>query len=88
VKALRRRYGRAVKPMMPDMSWLYGGPTGSIHERAAAALGWSVEDTQRMSLQALREVVRSVDPALAAEMDQAIRSGSYIVGERRKSRRR
>jgi hypothetical protein len=85
-KTLRRRYGRAVKPPMPDMSWLYGGPTGSLHERAAAALGWSVPDTQSMSLQSLREVVRPVNPALAVEMDREIRSGRYIVGERRRRR--
>ena len=77
---LHRLYGRAVKPPMPDMSWLYSGPTGSLHERAAAALGWPVADTQSMSLQSLREVVRPVNPALAAEMDRELRSGRYIAG--------
>ena len=81
-RVLKKRYGRAVKPPMPDMSWLYGGPTGSLHDRAAAALGWPLADTQSMSLQSLREVVRP----LAGEMDRAIRSGSYIVGERRRRR--
>ncbi len=82
--ALRRRYGRAhVKSRMPDMSWLYGGATGSLHERAAAALGWPVRDTQSMSLHALRELVRPVNPGLANEISMAIESGSYIRGGRR-----
>ncbi len=89
-RALRRRFGRAVHPPMPDMSWLYGDvPTGgSLHERAARALGWSVADTQSMSLAALRDVVRPVSPALAEEMSRKIQSGSHIVGARRKSRSR
>jgi len=52
-----------------------------LHERAARALGWSVHDTQSMSMQALREVVRPVDPALAREMDFLIQSGAYVRGE-------
>jgi hypothetical protein len=69
---------------MPDMSWLYGdAPRGTLHERAARALGWSVRDTQSMSMHALREAVRPVNPALAEEMSREIRSGRYIVGERR-----
>jgi hypothetical protein len=67
---------------MPDMSWLYGGATGTLHERIAAALGWSVADTQSMSLQSLRDLVRPVNPELAGEITRAIQSGSYIVGER------
>jgi hypothetical protein len=73
---------------MPDMSWLHGGPTGTVHERAAKALGWSVKDTQSMSLASLREVVRDVNPGLANEISMMIQSGSHIVGERHKSRRR
>lgn len=83
-----RRYGRAVHPPMPDMSWLYGGAGGTMHERAAKALGWSVADTQSMSLAALREMVRPVNPELAGEMTRAIQSGSHIVGAPQKKRRR
>ena len=84
VKQPRARHAHARQRIpMPDMSWLHGGLTGSIHERAAAALGWSVADTQSMSLQALREVVRPVNPALAAEIDREVQSGRYIVGARR-----
>ena len=69
---------------MPDMSWLYGdAPRGTLHERAAAALGWSVRDTHSMAMQSLRAAVRHVNPALAEEISREIRSGRYIVGERR-----
>jgi hypothetical protein len=67
---------------MPDMSWLYGGASGTMHERAAKALGWSVADTHSMSLHSLRELVRPVNPELAGEMTRAIQSGSYIRGSR------
>lgn len=87
-RALSRRYGRAVHPPMPDMSWLFGDAGGSLHERAARALGWSVADAQSMSLAALRDVVRPVNSALAEEMSRKIQSGGHITGARHKSRRR
>jgi hypothetical protein len=62
-----------------------------LHERVAKALGWSVKDAQSLSMQALRELVRPVDPGLAREMDHLIQSGAYIRGEpltRRGSTRR
>lgn len=52
----------------------------TLHERIAAALGWTLHDAQSFSLQTLREVVRPVSPKLAAELDEAIRSGRYITG--------
>jgi hypothetical protein len=55
--------------------------TGDLHERVAKALGWSVEDTQSMSMQALRDLVRPVDKDLAREMDYMIQSGAYVRGE-------
>ncbi len=58
--------------------------TPDLHERIAKALGWTVAEAQSFSFQALREMVRAVDPALTAELDAAIRSGSYIRGEPRK----
>lgn len=54
------------------------GPT--LHERIAAALGWPLKDTQSCSMMMLRECVRPVSPKLAAELDEAIRSGRYITG--------
>jgi len=53
----------------------------SLHERIAEALGWSVKDTQSFSFQALREMVRPVNPKLANELSTAIQTGSYIIGE-------
>lgn len=51
----------------------------SIHERIAAALGWTLRDVNSMSMQSLRELVRPVDPSLAADITQHITSGAYIV---------
>jgi len=56
-----------------------------IHDRAAKALGWSVRDTQGFSLPTLREMVRTADPALAAEISSMISSGSHIRGSGRVS---
>jgi len=50
----------------------------SLRERIAQALGWSVEDTQGLSFQTLRELVRDKDPKLAEEISRVIRSGAYI----------
>jgi hypothetical protein len=60
----------------------------SIHERIATALGWTEAEVKSFSFQSLREVVRPVSPKLAAELDEAIRSGSYIIGEPFRPRRR
>lgn len=51
----------------------------SLHRRIAAALGWSESSTRSMSLASLREIVRPVDPALAEEIGERIRSGSHIT---------
>jgi len=51
----------------------------SLHERIAEALGWSVKDTQGFSFQTLRDLVRPVNPKLAYELTEAIRTGSYLV---------
>jgi hypothetical protein len=59
-----------------------------LHERIANVLGWSVKDAQSLSMQALRELVRPVDPDLAKELDYMIRSGAYIRGEPLKAKRR
>jgi len=59
-----------------------------LHERIAKALGWSVKDTQSFSLQALRELLRTVSPKLVHEIDQAIRSGEIVKGARYRRPRR
>ena len=53
----------------------------SLHERIAAALGWTVEDTRSLGLHSLREVVRPISAKLTAEIEHSIRYGSYILGE-------
>jgi hypothetical protein len=53
---------------------------GSIHDRAARALGWPKSATQSMSLQALRELVRGADPELAKDITKHIHSGSVVRG--------
>jgi hypothetical protein len=51
-----------------------------MHRRIAAVLGWSVKETQGFSLQSLRELVRPLDPTLANEISESIRSGVYVRG--------
>jgi hypothetical protein len=51
----------------------------TLHQRIAQALGWTEEETQKFSLQSLREVVRPVSPKLAHELSILIQSG-YVVG--------
>lgn len=60
----------------------------AIHRQIAEVLGWSEQDTAKFSMQSLRELVRPLDPELAAMMDRHIRSQSYVVGEPMKQRGR
>jgi hypothetical protein len=62
----------------------------SLQERIAAALGWPLRDVQSMSLQSVRDLVRSVDPGLAMEISETIDSGAYITrgGKRHALKRR
>ena len=53
---------------------------GSIHDRAARILGWSKSATQSMSLQSLRDLVRSADPELAKDITKHIHSGGVVRG--------
>lgn len=54
--------------------------TDGLKARIAKALGWTVEQTNSVSLAALRDLVRPVDPSLAAEISDAIQKGNYIMG--------
>lgn len=58
----------------------------SLHERIARALGWTVKDAQSLSMAALRDLVRPVDPCLAEDISDHIQSGRYILGERRETK--
>lgn len=58
-----------------------------LHDRAARALGWNVNDVRSVSMQSLRDLVRPVDPNLAQEISLAIQSGAYIRGEPARARR-
>jgi hypothetical protein len=52
----------------------------TLHERIAAVLGWSLEETRQFSLQSLRELVRAKDaPDLVDEISREIQSGRYLV---------
>lgn len=53
----------------------------NLHKRIARVLGWSTNETHGFCLQSLRELVRPVDPKLAAEITERITSGSYIRGD-------
>ena len=52
----------------------------SLQERIARALGWAVHDVQSLSLASLRDLVRPVDAALAAEIGIVLASGSHVRG--------
>lgn len=51
----------------------------TLYERAAKALGWSLVDVHSFSLQSLRELAREVDPKLAADIGEQIRSAKYVT---------
>jgi len=50
-----------------------------LHERAAKALGWPVEDTKSFSLPGLRELVRPIDLQLAIDIDGTIQAGLHVT---------
>jgi len=50
-----------------------------MHERIAAALGWTVKEAQSFSLASLREMVRPISPKLAHELTVAIETGKYLL---------
>jgi len=52
---------------------------GPMHERIAAALGWTVKEAQSFSLASLREMVRPISPKLAHELTVAIETGKYLL---------
>lgn len=52
----------------------------NLHERIAAALGWTVREVEGFSLVALRELVPE---KLKREISQRIASGSIVVVEER-----
>jgi hypothetical protein len=49
-----------------------------LHRRIAGVLGWTVQETQSLSLRALRDIVRQVSPLLASEIDDAIESDDHV----------
>lgn len=51
-----------------------------LDARIAKALGWSIADTRLLSMYALRDLVRTVNPTLAQEMSVLIQSGVYTRG--------
>jgi hypothetical protein len=58
-----------------------------LHERIAAALGWSREQASSFSLAALRDLLRAGGHGkLVDEISAALYSGSHIRGPRRSSK--
>lgn len=49
----------------------------TLHTRIAAALGWTEADAKSMPLQALRELVRPVDGALAEEISRVVNADAH-----------
>jgi hypothetical protein len=56
---------------------------GNLHTRIAERLGWTEEQAKSFSLPALREMVRPLSNKLVYLIDQQIRTGEVILGERR-----
>lgn len=54
-------------------------PQSTLHDRIALTLGWSDRDVTSFSLPTLRELVRPVDPSLAAEITEVIALGSHLT---------
>ena len=52
--------------------------TNALHTRIAAVLGWTVAETQSMSMASLRELVRPVSAKLAHEITEHIRTGVVV----------
>jgi hypothetical protein len=51
----------------------------ALYERIARALGWSVQECRSVSLQSLREMVRTAaSPKLIRDINDAIRTGTYV----------
>jgi hypothetical protein len=59
-----------------------------LHDRIAAALGWTPGQARSFSLNTLREVVRPVAPALADEISALIRSCAHYTRPAPARRRR
>lgn len=51
----------------------------TLHERIAAKLGWTVEETRGFSLATLREFVRVKSPKLAYLISLELESGRHIL---------
>jgi len=58
-----------------------------LRQRIADALGWTVEDTEKFSLAALRDFLPERKWKLKHELNLIIQSGSHIIGEPIKTRR-
>jgi ElaB/YqjD/DUF883 family membrane-anchored ribosome-binding protein/DNA-directed RNA polymerase subunit RPC12/RpoP len=56
--------------------------SGSLHDRIAKALKWSMKDVQSMSLASLRELVRPVDKKLADEISTVIQKGGHLFASK------
>lgn len=52
----------------------------SLHERAAAILGWTPREVTSIGYHTIRELVRHAAPDLAADLSAAIRAGDYTRG--------
>lgn len=56
-----------------------------LHLRAARVLGWSEAEVHSVSMNALRDLVRAKDPALASEMTRAIGAKEHYRQKRVKA---
>lgn len=53
----------------------------TLHDRIAAALGWTPEQARSFSLLALRDLVHPVSPKLAHEATLTTQSGRCIIDD-------
>jgi hypothetical protein len=51
----------------------------TMKQRIAETLNWSIADANSLSFHSLRDLVRPLDPKLADEISDAIKTGAYIT---------
>jgi hypothetical protein len=76
-RAVQRPIGSDVSQVASSIA--LSSSSEDLRSRIARTLGWSETDARSFSPQALRDLVRPVDPALAREIDERMGSGRILL---------